>query len=1075
MHFLPCRHSRKLYFTETTLGELFSCPWERIDFQCVVESSFLFFLLSVGVIPFLLSSLLDKECVDNINSFLLTRRHAQTSILMGSSSSRLKRQVSPSTLADGNPLTSKTVSHQFGTFVNRNVLVIWLDGDAFDSDVVYQNCLSRLRRTFPSLTIQTDVKETLKCLSTQKTSPTVMIISSDVFEEIWPKVKNFTQVQSIYILSVDGEKQSLAEQGYTKVKGIYSRVESICSSLTRGTKYFTPGALMMSVVPSMKYSKKDLPHLNQLFIYWMMGKQILLETKYETGEAMTSLTQFSRTLFADNPTELKVIEEFERTYRSHTPMWWYTRPCFLSPMLSRAIQTQDIEIIIRMGFFIKDLHQQLEKLHSDPSTTLPLPIVAYRSQNLSSEEFKKMKDIKGNLLTFSNFILADPDHQASLALARRDQSKVNCVCVLFRIKVESRQTSSPFASLSAGQCYSPQELGKFLLFSLHSVFRIVDLQQLDGQLWQIDITLTDANEAQIVSLAELLRQESRESSGWFKLGRLMTTLRDFDRARDIYFSLLEAVPENELLKLASVYNELGLICDELGDFASALSFYQKAFDIRRRCLPPNHRSLSVSYNNMGEVHRQLGDYYNALATQKKALDIKEKILRPNDPAFAVTYNNIALANESLGDFAKALEFYQKALDVRRRVLHAEHLELAIIYNNIGELYRQMGDFPTALKNLEKSMNIRLKKFPPTDASLAVPYNNIGLIHRELGDYPIALSYLNRSLQVKETSFPANHPSLALTHNNIGDIHQLMGEYPQALISYRTAWDIQAKTYAETHPELGITLTNVGVAHQSMGNHSEALSFYKRALLIRQKALPAGHPLIAVSLNNIGHAHQLMGQYNIALDFYQKAQRSQERSLPATHPALASTYNNLADVHRQLNNYSRALAFYKKSLEIKKKSLPPFHPTLVITYNNMGVLNQASKNYPAAIECYKQTLEIQKRTLSPNHPEMAAVYNNMSVTYQSMKENGNALEYCQKALEIQERILPGNHPDIAITHNSLATTYVCLGEFRKALEHAQRAVEIGSVTLAPDHPHLLTFRNYLERIAIKVDSLGEKRK
>ena len=990
---------------------------------------------------------------------------------MGISSSRLKRQVSPSTLADGNPLTDKSVSHQFGTFVNRNIWVIWLDGDAYNSDVVYQNCLSRLRGTFPSLTIQTDVKETLKSLSTQKTQPTVMIISSELFEEIWPKLKNFSQVQSIYILSVDGEKQSLAEQGYSKVKGIYSRVESICSSLTRGTKSFTPGALMMSVVPSMKYSKKDLPHLNQLFIYWMMVKQILLETKYETGEAMTSLTQFCRTLFADNPTELKVIDEFERTYRSHTPMWWYTRPCFLSPMLSRAIQTQDIEIIIRMGFFIKDLHQQLDKLHSES----PKTIVAYRSQNVSSEEFKKMKDIKGNLLTFSNFILADPDHQASLTLARRDQSRANCVCVLFRIRVESRQTSSPFASLADGQCSSPQELGKYILFSMHSVFRILDVQQLDGQLWQIDITLTEANEEQLVSLAELLRQESRESTGWFKLGRLMTTLRDFDRARDIYFSLLESVPENELLKLASVYNELGLISDELGDFASALSFYQKAFDIRRRCLPPNHRSLSVCYNNMGEVHRQLGDYPNALATQKKALDIKEKILRPNDPAFAVTYNNIALANESLGDFNKALEFYQKALDVRRRVLHAEHLELAIIYNNIGELYRQMGDFPTALKNLEKSMNIRLKKFPPTDASLAIPYNNIGLIHRELGDYQTSLSYLNKSLQVKEKCFPVNHPSLALTHNNIGDIHQLMGEYPQALISYQTAWDIQAKTYAETHPELAFTLTNLGVAHQSMGNHSEALSFYKRALQIRQKALPAGHPFIAVSLNNIGHVHQLMGQYDIALDFYQKTQRSQERSLQAAHPSLAATYNNLADVHRQLNNYSRALAFYRKSLEIKKKSLPAFHPTLVITYNNMGVLNQTSKDYPAAIECYKQTLEIQKRTLPPDHPDMASVYNNMSVTYQSMKENGNALEYCQKALAIQEKILPANHPDIAITHNSLATTYVSLGEFHKALEHAKRAVEIGNVSLAPDHPHLLTFRNYLERIAIKVDSLGEKRK
>ena len=987
---------------------------------------------------------------------------------MGIICCKSNRRVTPSEGDDGQPSNQAPTLHRYGTFISNDAVVIWLDSDAYNTDIIYQNSLARLQQTFSTFNIMTTIKDAMKYLSTVKNSSVIMVISIDLFEEIWPRIKPMNQVDSIYILSPDGEKEELLEQGHQKVKGVFTRVESICSSMTRRTKIFRQEALIMSIIPSMKYTKKDLPHLNQLFIYWMMTKQIILDTKYENN-AMKILTQFCRSEYLGNTDELKLIDEFEENYRKKGPIWWYTRDCFVSALLNRAIQTQDIEIIIRMGFFIKDLHQQLEKLQLEAQKHHYLPIIAYRTQTVSNEELKKITEIKGNLLTFSNFIYGDPDYDASLALARRKQPDGNGASILFRMKVESKHTSSPYALLGDAS-YSP-ERAKFILFSIHSVFRIIDIKQIERHVWEIDLTLTDVNDERIVSLTEILREETRDGPSWFKLGRLMTTLRHYDRARDIYFALLEAVPENDLLELAKIYNELGLVSDEIGDYTSALSFYQKAFEIRRKNLPPNHRSLSVSYNNMGEVQRQMGDYYSAFETQKKALNIKERSLRPNDPSFAVTYNNIALAKESLGDFNTALEFYEKALHVRKRILPADHLELATIYNNIGELYRLMGDFPTALKNLQKALAIRRKKFTEYDATLAIPYNNIGLIYRELGDYSKAIDYLQKSLTVKEKSFPPNHPSVALTHNNLGDIHHVLGKYSEALISYKTALEIQEKTYNKTHPELAITFTNMGVTHQAMGNTTEALEFYNKALEIRQKAFPLYHPLLGVSYNNIGHAYQLIGQYKTALEYYEKTLRIQQRSLQENHPAIGGTYNNLADVHRQLKNHNKALVYYKKSLDIKKKTLPAHHPTLIITYNNMGVLNQATQSYAAALECFRQTLTIQQKHLPADHPDMAAVFNNMAVTYQSMKEFQNALEYANKALTIQEKVLPSNHPDIATTHNTLATIHVNLSDFKKALEHEQKAVDIASETLRADHPYLLIYRNYLERIKIKVESMN----
>jgi hypothetical protein len=56
---------------------------------------------------------------------------------------------------------------------------------------------------------------------------------------------------------------------------------------------------------------------------------------------------------------MKTIDKLEREYRDQTPIWWYTYEGFLYPMLSRALRTTDVDIIIKMGFFIGNLHRPI--------------------------------------------------------------------------------------------------------------------------------------------------------------------------------------------------------------------------------------------------------------------------------------------------------------------------------------------------------------------------------------------------------------------------------------------------------------------------------------------------------------------------------------------------------------------------------------------------------------------------------------------------------------------------------------------------------------------------------------------
>ena len=949
---------------------------------------------------------------------------------------------------------------------NNNFVVVWLDTDENNSDIIYQNAIARLERISVLIKVFTNVNECTRFLTKMKDFRILMVVNNALFEEIWSHIRSMTHIHSIYILSNDNKKKEYPDQEYGKVKGVFDKVGSIYSFLKRDTRQFQQDILVMSIIPSINYSKKDLKEVNQLFIYWFLVKQIILDMKYDK-EAHKRLAEFCRTHYIENNTELQTIDEYEKSYHDHSPIWWYTRQCFINVMLNRALQSQDIEVIIKMAPFIRDLHRQLEQL----KRAHEISIVLYRTQQVSNIDLERIKKNKGALLSFNNFILLNPDYQASLDEARRALAYANVIGLLFRIEVGSAPASTPFASLM--NLTNSPEREKCFLFSMHSVFRINEVKEIEDQVWEISLNLMETNDKQMACLSELIREETRDVRGWHKLAKLMSSLRDFDHAKEIYFALLDLLTENDSLKMSYIYNELGLICDETGEYQSALSYYQKSIKLRQKSSPENHRSLSAAYNNIGEVQREIGNYFGALSFHQKTLDMKQKTLPPDDLSLATTHNNLGLANESLGEYSKALEHYNKALDIKLKTLPPIHRDLAVVYNNIGEAQREMGNYSAALQYFQKVLRIRLKNGSSRDSSLAITYNNIGLIHREKGDYAQAMSYFQKSLEIKQQTFTTHHPSLAITYNNMGDISQLMGEFSQAFAFYQKALDIQEKFFHENHPDLATTYNNIGATHQIMGDYSKALSFYERALKIRQNSLPPTHPTIATSYNNIGHLKQTVGDYKAALEHFEKTLQLQEASLRPYHPSIAVTYNNIGDAHRNLGDHKAALTTYTKSLEVKEKAFPPNHPSLPTSYNNIGVLHQTMNDYSSALKYYKKTLELQKKALPSNHPDLAAIYNNIGVAHQSLEDYATALENYEQALKIYREVLPINHSNVATVHNSIATAYVGIGDLHKAIEHEQCAIDIASQSLSPNHPNLKTFLNYLERMKTRIEAIEKE--
>jgi hypothetical protein len=71
---------------------------------------------------------------------------------------------------------------------------------------------------------------------------------------------------------------------------------------------------------------------------------------------------YCRDHFQTDPSELAIIDKFATRYQSSKVIWWYTHQRFLFPMLNQSVRCMEADIMVDMNFFIRDLHQRLDRL-----------------------------------------------------------------------------------------------------------------------------------------------------------------------------------------------------------------------------------------------------------------------------------------------------------------------------------------------------------------------------------------------------------------------------------------------------------------------------------------------------------------------------------------------------------------------------------------------------------------------------------------------------------------------------------------------------------------------------------------
>ena len=664
-------------------------------------------------------------------------------------------QVSKRTVADAeNAVMSGATSEQTGEDVMENFIIVWLDANLNFYDRENQKLISQLRRIVNKIQTFTDIDLCFQYLAKIKDEEVFLITSGHFSNQLADMEEAFRQLYAIYIFC----DQNMAPEGnveaYKKGKGIFTHMPHLCTELEREVRLLENSLTSRSIIPAS--ATLNLNELDPSFMYCQLLTESFFTIQHDEN-AISEFIDYCRPRYEKNDSETQLINKFNEAYalddEENSPIKWYTEHCFLYKILNKALKTLQVETLMKISFYIRDLYEQIRERHSSLQAT-DIPSHVFRGQRIYEDEFQMLKGNQGGLWSFNNFLSTSTNEKTARSYAQ-NSIRSDAVGILLEIAIDASASSVPFVPISDISRFQGENE---VLFSVGAVFRIGEMHMMGEKLWRVSLTMTNDRDPIMKRLVGHIRKSLGHGSGWRQLGQLMLKMGQYGKAKEIYDKLMHYTCATDDAEWAFLHNQLGLIEKQIGNLSAAFHHYQKSVDYSLKYMSPNDHRLSSTYSNIGAILKKL--------------------------------NNLD----------EALEYFQIALKVDLTASQPNQLEIAVDHNNIGSVLDELGKYPEALRSYHVALDIKVAHLPPNQSSLATSYSNIGLIHRKMGDCSAALSYYEKALNIQRKGLQPNHPSLITTHSNMATVLEVMGEHEEAMEHAKHAANVAMAAFGSTHPE-----------------------------------------------------------------------------------------------------------------------------------------------------------------------------------------------------------------------------------------------------------------------------------
>jgi tetratricopeptide (TPR) repeat protein len=525
-----------------------------------------------------------------------------------------------------------------------------------------------------------DLEQCVTFIQSREKEKIFLITSGSKASQILSRVSSLRQVDCIFIYCMIKERYEHLINEYSKIIGIYVNLDELSQSIKEQIDLVDKQLQTFSVFDQHQKSTKDLTKESGAFLWFQLFNYVIARLP-RNQQAKQQMIDMCKHYYRGNSKELKLIDQFEREYRSDEAILWYSKQSFVYKLINQALRTEDMDLLYRFRFFISDLsgslaHEQEKILSSDEEM-----LTVYRGAKLDQEEFDKLKENQGKLISTNGYLSTSRVRERSLRFATKPTKRTNFVPVLFQIDCEIKLigTSIAFADVA---CYSQYPQEEEVLFDLNACFRIESIEQ-DGSLQLIKMHVSKEGETITKDYVAETQNETEKTSVAIVFGRLMCKLGQYNKSQK-YFEELLKDPNGE--DVAWIEFNIGLAFLFKSEWEEARKYYDRAYDRMMNATPARIKDSAHVLNNISVILCHQKKYDEALNYHQQALAIRKEHYPSGRGDIATSLNNIGNIFSHQGKYDEALDYHHQSLKMREKYYPSGHVDIGYSLNNIGACY-----------------------------------------------------------------------------------------------------------------------------------------------------------------------------------------------------------------------------------------------------------------------------------------------------------------------------------------------------------------------------------------------------
>jgi len=422
---------------------------------------------------------------------------------------------------------------------------------------------------------------------------------------------------------------------------------------------------------------------------------------------------------------------------------------------------------------------------------------------------------------------------------------------------------------------------------------------------------------------------------------------------------------------------------------------------------------------IGKAYFDLGVYPEAQRQWERAVDLRRRVLGPDHPDTLTSMNDLADAYRVQSAYKQAEPLFIKVLETRRRVLGEENPATLSSMNELANLYLDQGRDAQADPLLAKALEVQRRVLGPNDPETLTTMHDLATTYVDEGKFGQAEPLETQALEGRRRVLGEEHPQTARSMNELAWIYRQEGKYAQAESLLTGALEVQRRVLGEEHSDTLTSMNNLGLVYRTEGKYEQAEAMYIRVLEIRRRVLGEEHANTLISMNILAVLYSAEGKFTQAETLYSGALDIQRRLFGEENPSTLHFVSNLGALYRWEGKYAQADAALSKVVQDQRRVLGETHPDTLRSMNELGLLYRAEGNHAQAEQVIMQVLEIRRRVLAPEHPDTLRSMSDLAAVYHDEGKDELAEPLLIKALQLRRRVLGPAHPDTLSTMGTLA--------------------------------------------------------